>query len=152
MDASGIYAREWSAVDRYVQLGVVGPKVISVSFPETPDADADGDHPVLDRIFEYLEGEPDDFTDIDIGLTVDSERRAIYERVRDVPYGERVHVADVVRTTPGLDPADDDVSERVRAALRENPVPIIVPGHRVVDGPCASPPPVADRLRTLEGH
>ena len=37
---AGIYARESASLDRYVQVGVAGGRVLSVDFPEAPDDDA----------------------------------------------------------------------------------------------------------------
>ena len=51
----------------------------------------------------------------------------------------------------GLDPEDDTDRTLVRTALAENPVPLLVPDHRVRDGPSAAPPDVEQKLRSLEG-
>ncbi|MFB6124686.1 MAG: MGMT family protein [Halanaeroarchaeum sp.] len=149
MAAAGIYARESSYLGCYVQIGVAGDRVISVSFPETPDADAETDHPLLDRIDAYLEGVADDFADVEIGLTVPTDQRAVLETVREIPYGEQATVDDVVRRTATL--TEDGADEVVRSALAENPVPLLVPDHRVRNGPSAAPPEVEQRLRSLEG-
>jgi methylated-DNA-[protein]-cysteine S-methyltransferase len=148
---TGIYAREFHYLDRYVQVGVASQRVISVTFPESPDEDATTDHDLLDRIEAYLEGVEDDFADVEVGLTVSGDRRAVLEAVRGVPYGEQVSVADLVRTTPGLDPAEAADEDLVRAALAENPAPLVVPDHRVRDGASAAPAAVEQKLRTLEG-
>jgi methylated-DNA-[protein]-cysteine S-methyltransferase len=144
----GIYARESPALGRAVQIGVVADRVISVSFPETPPADADADHPLLDRVFDYLDGAEDHFDDVTVGLTVPTDQRAVLEAVRNVPHGETVDVARVARLA-GLDDEDEDDLDTVRAALQSNPVPLFVPDHRV-SGPGATPPTVAERLRELE--
>jgi methylated-DNA-[protein]-cysteine S-methyltransferase len=52
--------------------------------------------------------------------------------------------------TPTLDGDDQDDLIVVREALAENPVPVIVPDHRVRDGPSALPPAVEQKLRSLE--
>jgi methylated-DNA-[protein]-cysteine S-methyltransferase len=44
----------------------------------------------------------------------------------------------------------DDDAGTVRSALRENPVPLFVPDHRVSE-PGATPADVAERLREIEG-
>lgn len=149
MSAAGIYARESAVLDRYVQIGVVGPNVVGVSFPESPDPDAGGDHPLLDRIFAYLNGEPDDFEDVEVGLTLSTDARAVLEEVRTVPYGETVTVAAVARSTEALSDAAENATV-VREALRENPTPLLVPDHRVRDGPSGAPPEVPERLRQIE--
>ncbi|MFA9425336.1 MGMT family protein [Natronorubrum sp. A-ect3] len=149
---AGIYARESSYLDRYVQFGAASGRILSVSFPTTPEDNAESDHPVLDRIFEYLDGlEEIEFDDVQVALTVPTDQRAVLEQVREIPYGEQVDVKALARMTPELDPDDEDDIILVRTALDENPAPILIPDHRVRDGPSAAPPTVEQRLRSLEG-
>lgn len=151
MDAVGIFARESSYLGCVVQIGVAGSKVIKVSFPNTPEGDAKQDHELLDRIFAYLEGVKDDFEDVEVGLTVPTDRRVVLERVRKIPYGEQVSVKSLTRMTPELDPESEADRELVRTALAENPVPLVIPDHRVRDGSSAAPPDVEQKLRQIEG-
>jgi len=144
----GIYARESPTLGRAVQIGVVADRAISVSFPASPPPDADPEHPLLDRVFDYLGGAEDHFDDVAVGLTLPTDRRAVLEAVRNVPYGETVDVTRVARLA-GLDDESEDDLETVRMALGENPVPLFVPDHRV-SGPGATPAAVAERLRDLE--
>jgi methylated-DNA-[protein]-cysteine S-methyltransferase len=149
---AGIYARESPYLERYVQLGVASGRVLRVTFPERPEDDADGEHPVLDRIFDYFDGlEETSFDDVQIALTMPTDQRAVLERVRGIPYGEQVDVRALAQMTPELDPDETDELNLVRTALDENPAPILIPDHRVRDGPSAAPPPVEQKLRSLEG-
>lgn len=148
---TGIYARESDYLERFVQLGIAGDKVVKVSFPPAVDEDASPDHPLLDRIDRYLEGAPDDFADVDIGLTVPTGQRAVLEALRQVPYGDQLSVERLTGLVPDLDPADDADRDLVRVALADNPIPLVVPDHRVRDGPSGAPPEVEQRLRSLEG-
>lgn len=150
MDEAGIFARESAYLDRYIQLGVAGQRVISVSFPGAPEPDADADHPMLDRVFAYFEGARDDFDDVEVGLTVPTDHRAVLEATRQIPYGEQVSVERLVRMS-GMNPDDGDAHDTARAALAENPVPLFVPDHRVRDGPSGALAAVEQRLRNLEG-
>ncbi|GAB3319491.1 MGMT family protein [Haloplanus salinarum] len=143
----GLYARDAPTLGRAIQVGLAGDRVISVSFPETVPADADPDHPLLDRVFAYLDGAEDHFDDVEVALTVPTEQRTVLEAARNVPYGETVSVSRLARLA-GLDDEADDL-EAVRAALRENPVPLFIPDHRI-EGPGATPPAVAERLRDVE--
>ena len=147
---AGIYARKSATLDRYVQVGVASGRVLSVDFPESPDADAGEDLPLLDRINASLEGEREDFADVDVAMTMPTDRRDILQAVRGVPYGEQLSVADLARMTPGLE-GDDRDRQLVRTALAENPAPLVIPDHRVQDGPSAAPPAVETRLRSVEG-
>jgi methylated-DNA-[protein]-cysteine S-methyltransferase len=150
-DAAGIYARESDYLDRCVQVGIAGERVLSVSFPSSLAADADHEHPLLDRLFEYLTGAPDEFDDVELALTVPTDQRAVLEAVRTIPYGEQTSVERLTRRVPDLDADTDTDRDRVRTALDENPIPIFIPDHRVRDGPSAAPPKVEQRLRSLEG-
>ncbi|MFB6108813.1 MAG: MGMT family protein [Haloplanus sp.] len=145
----GLYARESSVLGRAVQVAVVSGRVIGVEFPESTPPDAAADHPLLDRLFDYLDGAEDDFDDVTVALTLPTDQREVLEAVRKVPYGETADVGQVARLAH-LDADDADDVETVRAALRANPAPIFVPDHRVSE-PGATPADVADRLRDLEG-
>ncbi|QGA83406.1 MGMT family protein [Halomicrobium sp. LC1Hm] len=148
---AGIYAREFEFLDRYVQFGAAGEKIIQLSFPEQPAAESRTDHDLLDRIEAYLNNETDDFRDVDVGLTVSTERRSVFEAVREIPYGEEAGVDQLVRMAPVLDPNDDESRRIVREALADNPVPLVIPDHRVRDGPSGAPPAVEQKLRSIEG-
>lgn len=150
-DAPGIVAMESPFLGRYVQLGVAGGKVISVSFPRTPDEEARSEHPLLDRIDRYLDGTREDFADVEIGLTVPTEQRRVLEALRGVGYGEQVSVERLTGMTAGLDASDEAQQERVRTALADNPIPLVIPDHRVRDGPSGAPPDVEQKLRSIEG-
>jgi len=150
-DAAGIYARESAVLDRYVQIGVAGERVLAVSFPDEPDDQTGSDHPLLDRIEAYLGGERDDFADVTVALTVPTDRRSVLEALREVPYGESVSVDQLTRMTPGLDSEEASDREAVRTALGENPAPLLLPDHRVRDGPSNAPGEVIDQLRRIEG-
>ncbi|GAD52411.1 6-O-methylguanine DNA methyltransferase DNA binding domain [Halarchaeum acidiphilum MH1-52-1] len=150
MDA-GLYALRSSYLDRYVQLGVAGDRVISVSFPKDPDEDAEDDHPLFDRLNAYLEGVEDDFADVAVGLTMPTNQRAVLETVREIGYGEQVTVDALTRMTPGLDADEEADCQLARTALAENPVPLVIPDHRVRDAPSGAPPDVEQKVRSLEG-
>lgn len=148
---SGIHAMESDYLERYVQIGVAGAKVVSVSFPRSPDDDATREHPLLDRIARYLGGETDDFADVEIGLTVPTDERSVLETVRGIPYGEQVGVESLTGMVPDLTADEPADQELVRRALAENPLPLVVPDHRVRDGPSGAPPEIEQRLRSVEG-
>lgn len=150
MESAGIFARQSAYLDCAVQIGVASQKVLSVSFPETPEEDAETDHEVLDRLFAYLEGVKDDFRDVDVGLTVPTDQREVLETTRQIPYGKQISVEELVTMTPTLDPEDDESCTIARTALAENPIPIIIPDHRVRDGPSGVEPHVEQKIRKIE--
>jgi len=151
-ELAGIYARSMPELESTVQLGVASGQLIQASFPETADANAEAEHELLDRIEAYATGETeDDFRDVEIALTIPTDQRAVLQTLRTVPYGESTTIDSLVRRTPGLDPDAEDARETVRAALAENPIPIVLPDHRVDGGHGATPGPVRRRLRAIEG-
>ncbi|MEF8784334.1 MAG: methylated-DNA--[protein]-cysteine S-methyltransferase [Haloarculaceae archaeon] len=150
-ETAGIYACESRYLDRYVQLGIAQGRVISVSFPTALDENASTDHELLDRIESYLQGTTDAFDDVEIALTVPTDQREILEQLREVPYGDDITVEQLVSMTPGLDVDEASDHTLVREALAENPTPLLIPDHRVRDGPSAAPPPVEQKLRAVEG-
>ncbi|AQL42041.1 cysteine methyltransferase [Halorientalis sp. IM1011] len=150
-DVAGIYARESPYLDRYVQVGIAQGRVISLSFPETPDEGAESEHDMLDRIESYLDGVEESFDDVQVALTVPTDQRQVLEAVREIPYGQDSSVAQIARVTPGLDDENDDDLRAIREALTENPAPILIPDHRIRDGPGSTPPAVVDKLRSIEG-
>jgi len=147
---SGVFAREFDEIGRAVEVGFAGGRVISVSFPETAPADASPDNDLLDRIEAYLGGERDAFDDVATGLTVPTDRRAVLEALETIPYGEEVSVSRLTRLA-ALDADDPEDLELVTDALRENPIPILFPDHRVQGGPYATPEAVRAELRRAEG-
>jgi methylated-DNA-[protein]-cysteine S-methyltransferase len=143
---AGIFARAFD--DCVVELGVASGRVVGVSFPDDVPDDAASDHPLLDRVATYLDGEHDHFDDVPVALTVPTAQRSVLEAMRNVPYGETVSVERLTRLA-GLDPEDDEDRRTVETALRENPVPLFVPDHRV-EGPGATPDRVARLFRAVE--
>jgi methylated-DNA-[protein]-cysteine S-methyltransferase len=150
MDVSGIYARESSTLDRVVQVGVAGGKLISVSFPDAVPDNVEDDNAYLDAVLDAIDGGDTDLSEIPIGLTVPTDQRAVLEAVRNVPRGERIDLGLLVRMA-GLDPEDDESKHVARRALSANPIPVVIPDHRVRDGPSAAPEDVVDALRRAEG-
>jgi methylated-DNA-[protein]-cysteine S-methyltransferase len=147
---SGVFAREFETLGRAVEVGFAGGRVISVSFPATVPDDAAEDHELLDRIESYLRGERDEFAEVPVGLTVPTDRRDVLEALRTVPYGEEVSVSRLTRLA-ALDADDPEDLDLVTSALAENPIPLLLPDHRVQGGPYAAPGDVRSAMRRVEG-
>ena len=147
---SGVFAREIDEIGRAVEVGFAGGRVISVSFPATAPADASGDHDLLDRIEAFLGGERDALDDVATGLTVPTDRREVLEALETIPCGEEASVSRLTRLA-ALDADDPEDLELVTSALRDNPIPILFPDHRVQGGPYATPGDVREALRRAEG-
>lgn len=143
-----MFARRFDRLDRAIEIGLASGRVISVSFPESPPADAESEHQLLDRFEAYLAGEEDDFSDVQVALTLATDRRRVLEATRKIPYGETATVSQVVQLS-GLNPDEPDDVETVRDALDENPTPFFIPDHRV-EATTATPESVAETLRVIE--
>lgn len=149
MEDAGIYARESDVLGRPVQIAIASSQVIDVSFPADIPDDAESAHPILDRVFDYLDGAEDAFEDVEFAITVPTDQRAVLDAVCQIPYGETGNTVQVAHMA-NLNPEDDEEMQTVRTALRANPVPIFVPDHRVEDAPGATPEDVASTLRSVE--
>jgi methylated-DNA-[protein]-cysteine S-methyltransferase len=89
-----------------------------------------GEHPLLDRavaqLMEYFAGER---TEFDLPLSpigTDFQRKA-WMALRTIPYGETISYGEQARRL-----GDKNKSRAVGAANGKNPIPIVVPCHRVV--------------------
>ncbi len=82
----------------------------------------------IDALCRYAAGDDVDFSDLPVDLSgVDAFRRAIYERARKLRYGETTTYGGLADAAghPGL-------ARETGAAMGSNPIPIIVPCHRVL--------------------
>lgn len=133
MDDSGIEHRWSEYLDTYVQVGTAGGRVVSVSFTDEPDEESEevGEDEkgkdALEAVFEYLETGTRATPDVPYALTVSGLERRALERTRDLPYGTTLTYDEFADSL-----GEDDV-EAVRDALHKNPVPVVLPSHRVVE-------------------
>lgn len=149
MEDAGIYARSFEELDCAIQLGVASGQVINVTFPNDAPPDATSDHPLLDRIADYLAGNADHFDDVPVALTVPTDQRRVLDALRKLPHGETVSVSRVAQLA-SLDSDDDEDVETVQNAIQANPVPLFIPDHRVEGFDGSTPSHVAERLRAVE--
>lgn len=151
MEQSGAFARFSPYLDHFVEFDVRDGAVVRVTFPENLPEDAEEDHPLLDRIEDYLTGTVrETFESVDVSLDLPEDHRTVLEVVREIPYGESTRVKTIARRTGLSDPEDPETATAIREYLAENPVPLVIPDHRVRDGPSGAPPVIEQRLRALE--
>ena len=83
---------------------------------------------LMDRIEDYAEGERVDFTDValDLGGVPDFHRRA-YDILVTVGWGETLTYGDLARRL-----GDVALSRAVGQAMGANPMPLVIPCHRVL--------------------
>jgi methylated-DNA-[protein]-cysteine S-methyltransferase len=105
----------------FVHVSWSGNMVFRVRFSRHP---LPGPVPVLLR--QYLSGRPVDLSSFETGPLPPGESYArIFREVRAIPYGETVtygEIAERAQTSP----------RAVGQAMRRNPVPLIIPCHRVI--------------------
>ena len=88
----------------------------------------DGQPEVAARIVAYAEGAHDNFADVPLDLAgVPDVNRHIYEHIRELAWGETTSYGAIARWL-----GDVALSRAVGAAMGANPIPLIVPCHRVL--------------------
>jgi methylated-DNA-[protein]-cysteine S-methyltransferase len=113
-------------------LGVAldGDTVVGVRFGAPPGfgpAGAAGSHPAIDELSNYFAGSLTEFT-VPVRMLGGSEfERAVWGQIAKIPYGE-MHTYGAIATALG----DPGAARAVGIACNHNPVPVIVPCHRVV--------------------
>jgi len=147
----GIYAQRFDELDTVIQLGIASGQVIDVSFPDTVPDDATTDHEVFTLINDYLDGDRLALTDVEIALTVPTDHRQVLDALQNVSAGNTVTVSRLARLA-GMDEDSEEDQAAIRDALQANPVPLLIPDHRVHDAQGATPSDVAATLRDLEDN
>jgi len=80
----------------------------------------------------YCAGEHADFSSVPLDLSgVDAARRRIYETMRTLSFGETTTYGALARQTGAAD-SDWEAARDVGVAMGQNPIPIVVPCHRVL--------------------
>ncbi len=113
---------------------------------EPPPAIADA----IDRVRRLLSGERLDLADIPVTLDVPDFERRVYAALRLVPPGETITYGALAARvgSPGA-------AQAVGAAMGRNPIPVIIPCHRVLAGAgkaggFSAPGGVATKFRILQ--
>ncbi|WP_250031848.1 methylated-DNA--[protein]-cysteine S-methyltransferase [Paractinoplanes maris] len=106
-------------------VAVEGDTVVGVRFAARPGPS--GSHPAVRELEAYFEGELTDFT-VPVAMPGGSEfERAVWGEIAKIPYGEMVTYG-AIATALG----DPGAARAVGTACNHNPIPVIVPCHRVV--------------------
>ena len=85
---------------------------------------------IVERAQRYFAGERIDFSAIDLDLSnIDPLRRSIYDALRQVSFGETVTYGELAKRAGGTAP---QAAQDVGVAMARNPVPLIIPCHRVL--------------------
>jgi methylated-DNA-[protein]-cysteine S-methyltransferase len=86
----------------------------------------------ISLIQKYCSGERVDFSAVPLDLSgIDPERRRVYEVMRALGHGETTTYGALARQA-GAAESDWEAPQRVGVAMGRNPLPIVVPCHRVL--------------------
>jgi len=85
---------------------------------------------IVDRAKRYFAGDRIEFDTIGVDLSyVDPFRRSIYDALRKVGFGETVTYGELAKRVGANEP---QAAQDVGVAMARNPVPLIIPCHRVL--------------------
>jgi methylated-DNA-[protein]-cysteine S-methyltransferase len=113
-------------------LSAIDGEIVKVHFAgvgrhriaETPDAVLSS---TADQIRRYFAGELTEF-DVRLGVPDGSDfERAVWKSIAEIPFGEMATYGDIAKQV-----GEPDAARAVGTACNRNPVPLIVPCHRVV--------------------
>jgi methylated-DNA-[protein]-cysteine S-methyltransferase len=94
-----------------------------------PVADPEALAPVTGQLAAYFAGERKEFAlDLDWSLTTGFNRRVLRELASGVPYGSVVGYQDLADRV-----GEPDGARAVGTAMGSNPLPVVVPCHRVIE-------------------
>lgn len=113
-----------------------GESIRQISFPReghatrpSPDWSAAPSGPVLEaarQLRAYFDGRRSDF-DLPIAPEGTGFQLSVWKRLQDIPYGQTISYGELARRV-----GNPKASRAVGAANRANPIPIVIPCHRVI--------------------
>lgn len=124
-EALTLYSRFSRELGLYVQLEVLGDRVRRVRFARA--AQGEKSHPYLTRILEHIRTGRGDLSDIPLDLQVGPFERKVLTFLRGLPAGTTITYGEIARSL-----GRPRASRAVGNACARNPVPVIIPCHRVV--------------------
>lgn len=139
LEATHLYVQFSDELGLYVRMVVEDGEVEAVSITEkAPDEPHGTDHPYLSRVIRHIITGEDELRDIPVRLAVSPFNQQILEALRDIPSGEVMSYGEVASKL-----GRPRAARAVGNACARNPVPIIIPCHRVV--------PASGRLGNYSG-
>ena len=122
----GLVAVQLPEKDRAATERRLAAKAASAGPAEPPAAIAS----VIGDVTRYLAGEPVEFSSVAVDLDgIDAFRRKLYETMRAIPFGGTTTYGALAKEIGLLEP---EAARDVGAAMGRNPVPIVIPCHRVL--------------------
>ncbi|NLI74431.1 MAG: MGMT family protein [Euryarchaeota archaeon] len=104
-----------------------GDQITSIKFSDIRPDKYHSDHPILHRIMEHISTGKDDLRDISLVVNVSPFADEALKAMRDIPIGRTITYGDLAQKLgrPGA-------ARAVGSACAKNPIPIVIPCHRVV--------------------
>ncbi len=117
-----------SELELYVDLALRGDRVTNVRLlPVPPPQNGRPDHPVLRQVLRHLRTGREDLSDLPVELHVSPFERRVLEEVRRIPPGETRSYGEIARRI-----GHAGAYRAVGNAVARNPVPLVIPCHRVL--------------------
>ncbi|MEE9593320.1 MAG: methylated-DNA--[protein]-cysteine S-methyltransferase, partial [Thermoplasmata archaeon] len=126
-EALALYSRFSQELGLYVQLEILGDRVRRVRLASQPVEEGEASHPYLTRILEHIRTGEGDLGDIPVDLQVGPFDREVLAFLRTLRPGTTITYGEIARRL-----GRPKASRAVGNACRRNPVPVIIPCHRVV--------------------
>jgi methylated-DNA-[protein]-cysteine S-methyltransferase len=125
-NARGLVGVQLPEKDRAATERRLAAKAASVGAAEPPPSVAT----VVADIKRYLAGEPVDFSAVAVDLdALDPFRRKLYGTMRSLPWGHTTTYGELAKQ---LGATDWEGARDVGEAMGRNPVPVVIPCHRVL--------------------
>jgi methylated-DNA-[protein]-cysteine S-methyltransferase len=125
-NARGLVGVQLPEADRAATERRLAARVASAGAVEPPPSFA----AVVADIRRYLAGEPVDFASVAVDLSgLDPFRRRLYESMRALAWGRTTTYGELARQ---LGASDWEGAREVGEAMGRNPVPVVIPCHRVL--------------------
>ena len=119
-----IYAKK---IDKYVIIFSNG-KLNSILFADTLSQINSERSKIAKDLKKYFEGEVVDFNRYKVNLARFSDfERKVFNETRNIPYGKTVTYSEIAKHIK-----NEKAYRAVGGALKKNPLPIVIPCHRVV--------------------
>lgn len=123
-----VFARFSAELELFVQMTMRDERIVEVSLQRTrPKGARKGTHPYLQRVLHHLATGTDGLEDLPVELEVGPFARRVLEEVRHIPPGSTRSYGDIARRI-----GEPGAARAVGNAVASNPVPVVVPCHRVV--------------------
>lgn len=102
--------------------------VVRIEFihPQNPQIGLSIEHPYLEKVDDYISGRSENLI-LPYRIDTTAFRAKVYEITRKIPYGKTLSYSEVA-----VKAGSPNAARAVGAAMAANPLPLIIPCHRVV--------------------